>query len=431
MESFLITGGKPLKGEVELSGTKNSASKLLLASLLTDEEVVVANAPKQNETAITQEILETVGASVSWDDHVVTTRTGSITSTEVTKLSRKNRLSVLAIAPLLHLAGEATVPIVGGDKIGPRPVNFHTDALEQMGAKFESRGDAYHATVDGRLRGALIELPYPSVGATETCLFAGVLAEGRTVIRNAAVEPEIFELVKMLQKMGAIVEVRANRVIEIVGVEKLHGCQVQVIPDALEAASYACAALATRGEVFVRGAQHEYMITFLNAVRRLGGVYEVRDDGILFQSNGEYHSIDVETDTYPGFRTDWMQPFVVLLTQVTGVSRVHETVYEDRLGFTETLNSMGANVERSYKCLGELPCRFKDKNHKHSAIVSGATKLSATDIVVPDIRAGLALVLAALVAEGTSTLTGIEHLDRGYERLEEKLRGIGADIIRK
>ncbi|MFH1142828.1 MAG: UDP-N-acetylglucosamine 1-carboxyvinyltransferase, partial [Candidatus Uhrbacteria bacterium] len=291
--------------------------------------------------------------------------------------------------------------------------------------------DAYHATVDGRLRGALIELPYPSVGATETCIFAGVLAEGRTVIRNAATEPEIFELIKMLQKMGAIVEARANRVIEIVGVEKLEGCQVRIIPDALEAASYACAAIATRGEVFIRGAQHEYMITFLNAVRRLGGIYEVKDGGILFRTNGEYRSIDIETDTYPGFRTDWMQPFVVLLTQAKGVSRVHETVFDDRLGFTETLNKMGADIECSYKCLGEIPCRYKDKNHMHSAIVSGPTKLSATDIVVPDIRAGLALVLAALVAEGTSTLTGIEHLDRGYERLEEKLSGIGADIVRQ
>ncbi|MFH1142575.1 MAG: UDP-N-acetylglucosamine 1-carboxyvinyltransferase, partial [Candidatus Uhrbacteria bacterium] len=258
MESFLITGGKPLKGEVTLSGAKNAASKLLLASLLTEEEVVVSNVPKQNETAITQEILETVGSKVLWDDHTVRVRVDSITNTEVTKLSRKNRLSVLAIAPLLHRAGVATVPIVGGDKIGPRPVNFHTEALEKMGAKFEACGDAYHATVDGRLHGALIELPYPSVGATETSIFGGVLAEGRTVIRNCALEPEIFELVKMLQKMGSIVEVRANRVIEIVGVEKLNGCQVRVIPDALEAASYASAALSTRGEVFVHGAQHEH-----------------------------------------------------------------------------------------------------------------------------------------------------------------------------
>jgi UDP-N-acetylglucosamine 1-carboxyvinyltransferase len=431
MESFVIKGGKPLKGKVTLSGAKNAASKLLLASLLTDEQVVVTNVPKQRETAITQEILETVGAKVSWDDHVVTTRTETISNTEVTKLSRKNRLSVLAIAPLLHRSGQATVPIVGGDKIGPRPVNFHTDALEQMGAKFESRGDAYHATVDGRLKGALIELPYPSVGATETCIFAGVLAEGRTVIRNAATEPEIFLLVQMLQKMGAIIEPRSGRVIEITGVEKLHGCQIEVFADPLEAASYACAAIATRGEVFVRGARHEQMITFLNAVRRLGGIYEVQDDGILFKSNGEYHSIDIETDTYPGFRTDWMQPFVVLLTQAKGVSRVHETVFDDRLGFTKTLNEMGADIERTYKCLGELQCRFKDQNHMHSATVNGPTNLSATEIEVPDIRAGLALVLGALVAEGESRLTGIEHLDRGYERLEEKLRGIGADICRE
>lgn len=431
MEAYLITGGKPLKGEVELAGAKNAANKMMITSLLTDEVVVIENMPQIEEAKICQELIELVGAEVSWDDHVVTTQTKDITQTTVPEQTRKNRISVLTLVPLLHRLGEACVPIVGGDKIGARPVNWHMDVLSAMGADIEIKDSAYQASVNGRLKGALIELPYPSVGATETALFAGVLAEGRTVIRNAAVEPEIFELIKMLQKMGAIIEPGAGREIEIIGVEKLYGARVRVMPDPLEAASYACAALCTKGEVFVRGANHDHMITFLNSVRRLGGEYEVRDEGIMFRSVNGFSGFDIETDTYPGFRTDWMQPFTVLLTQAKGTSVVHETVFEDRFGFTKWLKEMGADITLFSNCLGEIPCRFRGKNYKHSAVINGPKQLAATEIELPDIRAGLALVVAALTAEGTSRLTGIEHLDRGYERLEEKLRGMGAEITRE
>ena len=230
--------------------------------------------------------------------------------------------------------------------------------------------------------------------------------------------------------MGAIIQINANRSIEIIGVEKLHGASVCVMPDRIEAASYGSMAIGTAGEIFVRGAQHIQMLTFLNAVRKIGGEYEVRDDGILFRGSKKLVGIELETDTHPGFMTDWQQPFVVALTQAQGTSVVHETVYEDRFGYTEALNKMGANIALSSNCLGEIPCRFKGRNHKHSAVINGPTPLHAADIVVPDIRAGLAFVIGALVAEGTSTLTGIEHLDRGYERLQEKLQGVGADIER-
>lgn len=430
MESFRIEGGQPVNGTVTLSGAKNAASKMMIAALLTEEPVVIHNVPRQSETLITEEILHSLGAKTVWDDHTLTVTFDRPSKTAVRGLSAKNRISVLAIAPMLHRMGEVYVPLVDGDRIGPRPVNWHIMALEKMGARIEERDDGWIAVAPKQLTGDLISLPYPSVGATETAILAGVLADGRTMIRGAAIEPEVIELVKMLQKMGAIIEVGAGREIEIIGVEKLSGCEVTVLPDALEAASYACIALGTKGEVFVKGAVHEHMINFLNAVRRIGGAYEVALDGIRFWSPGGFTGIKIETDTHPGFRTDWQAPFVVVLTQAAGTSVVHETVYESRFGYVDTLNAMGANVSLFSNCLGEIQCRFNGGNYKHSAVINGATPLKARDIEVPDIRAGLGFVIAALVADGTSTLTGIEHLDRGYERLEEKLKGVGVHLER-
>jgi UDP-N-acetylglucosamine 1-carboxyvinyltransferase len=431
-DTFHITGGGPLKGEIAVSGAKNAASKMLIATLLTEDVVELTNVPKQHETEITQEIIEAVGSKVEWlDMHTVRAQASVISSGSVRELSRKNRISILAIAPLLHRTGEAFVPLVGGDTIGPRPVNWHLDALTKMGAKIESTHEGYHASVEGRLKGALVELPYPSVGATEQAILAGVLADGRTTIRNVAGEPEIKGLIMMLQNMGAIIQINSGRQIEIFGVEKLHGCKARVMPDRIEAASYGSLALGTRGEIFVRDAEHEHMMTFLNAVRKIGGEYEVQSDGILFKGVGDLKGIELETDTHPGFMTDWQQPFVVALTQAQGTSIVHETVYEGRFGYTKALVDMGADITLFSNCLGEVTCRFKGQNHKHSAVITGPCQLHAEQIEVPDIRAGLAFVVAALVAEGTSVLTGIHHLDRGYERLQEKLQGVGAKMERK
>ncbi|MCR4312155.1 MAG: UDP-N-acetylglucosamine 1-carboxyvinyltransferase [Candidatus Uhrbacteria bacterium] len=424
-----ITGGKPLSGRVTISGAKNAASKMIIGSLLTADEVTLRNVPLQQESDIARELVTTLGATSSLADHTLKLQVATIATTSAMQLSRKNRLAILALAPLLHRAGEAFVPTLGGDKIGPRPVNFHLDTLEAMGATIEADAEGYRASVKGKLKGALIDLPYPSVGATETALFAGVLAQGRTVIRNAAIEPEIIELIMMLQKMGAIIEMGAGRHIEIIGVEKLHGCDHTVLPDRMEAASFGSLALATRGEIFCEGASHRDMVTFLNAVRLVGGDYEVHDDGILFRGASSYRGIQLETDTHPGFMTDWQQPFLVALTQAEGTSVMHETVYQERFAYTDVLNSMGADISLFDNCLGEVACRFKDQNYKHSAVIKGPAHLKATDMVVPDIRAGLAYVIAALVAEGTSTLTGVEHLERGYEDLYGKLTSVGAELL--
>ncbi|MFA6522502.1 MAG: UDP-N-acetylglucosamine 1-carboxyvinyltransferase [Patescibacteria group bacterium] len=428
MQKLRITGGKPLKGRVKISGAKNAASKMIIASLLTDGEVTLQNVPLQQETDIARELVELVGGKTALADHTLTATTPTISQTSTLALTRKNRLSILLAAPLLHRMHEAVVIKVGGDKIGPRPVDFHLEALQKMGAVVSEEKDGYHLSVDGRLKGVSIELPYPSVGATETVLFASVLAEGRTVLKNAAIEPEITELIMMLQKMGAIIETGAGREIEIIGVEKLHGCEHFILPDRLEVASFACLALATRGEIFCEGASHRDMITFLNAVRMIGGEWEAQPDGILFKGGEHYRGIQLETDTYPGFSTDWQQPFVVVMTQAEGTSVVHETVMQDRFAYTEALVKMGADITLFTNCLGELPCRFKDQNYKHSAVIKGPTPLKASSMTVPDIRAGLAYVAAALAADGTSEIDGVEHLERGYEDLYGKLASIGAQI---
>ncbi len=431
VKTLKIIGGCPLKGEVVVSGAKNAATKMMIASLLTDEPVILHNVPAIGDVEITAEILQKIGAEVEFhfnDASSIRIHTPKISATTVDKLSLKNRLPVLAISPLLHRAGRAEVPLVGGDKIGPRPVNFHLEALRMMGANITETADQYEATATS-LHGADIALPYPSVGATENIILAAVLAKGRTRITNAAIEPEIMDVIKMLQQMGAIIELRADRAIIIDGVTKLGGLEYRVMPDRLEAASYGLMAIATDGEILVRNAKQDDLITFLNTVRRIGATYSIEESGIRFRrTNGTLTATDVETDTHPGFATDWQQPLVVLLTQAKGESTVHETVYEDRFGYTETLRQMGASISVEDSCLGTLACRFKGKNEPHSAIITGPTPLHAADIVIPDIRAGMAQVIAAMVAEGQSTLTGVEHLLRGYENLLDKLKAIGANF---
>jgi UDP-N-acetylglucosamine 1-carboxyvinyltransferase len=425
-----IHGGKPLSGRVRVAGAKNAASKLMIASLLTADEVVLDNCPQIEDIAITAEICTAVGAHVRREGSRCVLETPHITETKVTKLSRANRISVLALAPLLHRAGRAELPMVGGDAIGPRPVDFHLEALVSMGASIEETADGYRATAPkGGLHGATISLPYPSVGATESVIFAGVLATGRTRIENAAVEPEIVDIVMCLQQMGAIIEFGANRTITVDGVHTLHGAHYRILPDRLEAASFACLAIATGGDIVVEEARQQEMVTFLNTVRRIGAEYEVEDSAIQFKRgrNGLV-GIELETDTYPGFATDWQQPLVVALTQAKGISVVHETVHEDRFGYTEDLRRMGADIGVFAKCLGELPCRYRNRSMRHSAVIKGPTTLHGAEIEIPDIRAGMAQVIAALVAEGESTLTGIHHLERGYEQLWAKLQAVGAEF---
>ncbi len=429
----MIEGGIPLRGEVSLSGAKNAVTKHLIAALLTDDACTIRNAPRHlGDVTITEEVLRALGVQINWrDETTVALQAHQITNTVVpVELGRKNRLAVLTAGPLLHRFGRAVIPAPGGDRIGPRPINFHLAGLQQMGATLEAKDELYyfHTT---QLKGATIELPFPSVMATETLLIAATLARGVTVIQNAAIEPEIMDLIKFLQKMGAIIEHRVDRKIVVEGVPRLHGANHRVLSDRNEAVSLAIAAYLTKGDVRLLGADQGTLLTFLNTLYRVGLDFTVEDDAIrFFGSDMPPRPIALETDVHPGFMTDWQQPFTVLLTQARGMSVIHETIFDDRFGYTFELNKMGADTGLFAKCLGELSCRFKEADFQHSCVVRGPTPLTGASLTIPDIRAGCSYILAALCAHGTSTVRGIEHIERGYEHLDAKLRALGAHIDR-
>jgi UDP-N-acetylglucosamine 1-carboxyvinyltransferase len=329
----------------------------------------------------------------------------------------------------LHRTGEAVVAAPGGCAIGPRPVDFHLNVLRAFGAHDDHRDGMIRLRAD-RLRGARIELPFPSVGATEQFLFAAVLADGDSELANAAIEPEILDLISVLQKMGALISVEPNRTIRITGVDQLGGFEHQVIGDRLEAASWASLALATGGRLTVRGVAQQDLSTFLNVYRRAGGDFTIDAEGktISFRrARRMLRPLALETDVHPGFMTDWQSPFVTALTQAEGVSVIHETVYEDRLGYTEALRTLGAQIQVFTECLGPTRCRFGAANHRHSAVVVGPTKLHGAELVVPDLRAGFSYVIAAAAADGESVIHGVGLLDRGYGDFRSKLSAVGVD----
>lgn len=427
---YRLAGGAVLRGEIDLPGAKNAASKTLVASLLADDgPVILENVPEIGEIGLTVDLLRGLGASVSRAGGVATVDPSAMSSSEVpAAFTRKNRIPILLLGPLLHRFGEAVVPAVGGDKIGPRPVDFHLEALARMGAEIVPEGERYVAKAPNGLHGAVIDLPYPSVGATENVMLAAVKAKGTTVIRNAAVEPEIVDVALLLQGMGALIHQDVNRTWVIQGVERLHGTRHRLLPDRLVAASFAVGAVLTGGDVFIRGARQGDLMSFLNALRRVGGRFEATPEGIRFFGGEKLRAIALETDVFPGFATDWQQPFVVLLTQAEGVSVVHETVYEERFGYTEALCRMGAKVQLHRECLGSKACRFAQRDYRHSAIVLGPTPLRGATIDVPDIRAGFSYLLAALVAEGASEFTGVDHLERGYGDLPAIFRSLGVQL---
>ena len=431
-----VTGGTPLNGRIRVRGAKNFVSKAMVASLLGDGPSELRNVPLIRDVEIVKGLLELHGVVVDHDREggVLRMDSTAVDSAHVADIDAhagSSRIPILLCGPLLHRLGEAFIPDLGGCHIGDRPINFHLDILRRFGAVVDKRPQGIHLTAPNGLRGTKIELPYPSVGATEQLLLTAVRAEGVTELSNAAIEPEIMDLINVLQKMGAIISVDTDRVIRIEGVKRLGGFRHTALGDRIEAASWASAALATRGDIFVEGATQPEMIAFLNTFRKVGGEFEVEDDGIRFyHPGGELRSIVLETDVHPGFMTDWQQPLVVALTQATGLSIVHETVYENRFGFTEALRGMGATIQVYRECLGGLECRFGQRNFHHSAVISGPTPLEAGEITVPDLRGGFSHLIAALAAKGTSTVHGIGLIDRGYENFTEKLTALGADFER-
>jgi len=427
---YRIEGGRPLEGEVTVSGAKNAIGKQLVASLLTEEPCVFTNVPRITEIEAILGMLAEVGTVAEWkDDHTLIVQTPRITRTVVSeRYSGFNRIPILLLAPLLHRAREVRVPVVGGCRIGARPLDFHISALEAMGAEIEYGAEAYSAKSRG-LQGRTIPLPYPSVGATENIIIAASLARGTTVIQNAAVEPEIIDTILFLQKMGALIRVDVDRRIIIEGVSRLSGATHHTLTDRVEVASFAAATVACGGRSKIWQAQQEHMIAFLNELRKVGGGFEIEREAMtFFRQADKLRATHVETDVHPGFVTDWQQPFVVLLTQSAGVSVIHETVYENRFGYTRTLQEMGASIDLASACLGSKPCRFAHHDHSHSCIVRGPMPLKGRAIEIPDLRAGFAYLIAAMVAEGVSEIRGTRYIERGYAAVPEKLEALGVNI---
>jgi UDP-N-acetylglucosamine 1-carboxyvinyltransferase len=429
-----IEGGKPLKGRVDLKGAKNLVTKAMVAALLGETPSTLLDVPHISDVEVVERLLNLHGVTITHDP-----KTGDMTLdpsnveqariVDIDAHAGSSRIPILFCGPLLHRLGEAFIPGLGGCEIGDRPVDFHFDVLRQFGAVIEKLPTGTRLSAPDGLVAAKINLPYPSVGATEQVLLSATTAKGLTELRGAAIEPEIIDLIAILQKMGAIISVDTDRVIRIEGVKQLKGYTHKALFDRNEAASWAAAALATKGDIFVGGAKQIEMMTFLNTYRKVGGEFEIEPAGIRFYHPGsELQPVVIETDVHPGFMTDWQQPLVVALTQAQGLSIVHETVYENRFGFTEALNKMGAQIQIYRECLGGNPCRFGQRNFNHSAVISGPTPLRGADIRVPDLRGGFSHVVAALAAEGTSNVSNVQLISRGYERFIDKLQDLGADF---
>jgi UDP-N-acetylglucosamine 1-carboxyvinyltransferase len=428
--AWQIEPNGPLVGEVEIAGSKNTVTKYMVAATLGSAPSTITNAPSVGDVGITAQILTSLGVGVDIQGDCITVEPTATPDPRVSlEFTGLNRIPILLLGPLLHRNHEAFVPLVGGDRIGRRPVDFHIEALQAMGADVEVQPEGIVARAD-RLHGAKLTLPYPSVGATETVLLTAVLAEGRTVLRNAAVEPEVTELALFLQRMGARIGFSPDRRIVVEGVERLHRATARLQGDRLEAFSYLVAGLMTGGRVRVAGCGQDRLVTAINTLQAMGAKFEITDGWISASAESGLRPAAVQTDTHPGFMTDWQPPLIVLMTQAEGMSVLHETVYEDRLGYVEELTSLGAEIELFDTCLGGPACRFHDSSAMHSAVVRGVSKLHGAEVTIPDVRAGFSSVIAAAVAEGSSLLHGIHHLERGYNKPFETLEALGMRLRR-
>jgi UDP-N-acetylglucosamine 1-carboxyvinyltransferase len=432
--AYRIEGGTQLSGEITCFGAKNFTTKAMIAALLGNSATTLTNVPPIGDVEITADMLRSLGVTVTWDKprKIMTIDPTTATSSAVRQPhSGANRMPILMIGALLHRFDEVSVPMLGGCIIGARGVDFHLDAIQDFGAKITEGTEGYIAQKTRRLKGTHFELKYPSVGATETCLFLSVLAEGTSVIKNVAIEPEIMEIVTMLRAMGAVIFTDSGREFRIEGVKELTGCKMNCLGDRIETASWASLAAAVDGSITVHGIRPETLGNFLSSFRQAGGGFELLDhDSIRFFRAQKPQSIHLETDVWPGFSTDWQQPFALFLTQADGVSVIHETVYENRFGYLKALKKLGADVQLSSHCMGSLPCRFRGKGHEHAAIISGATPLIAVEepLEIPDLRAGLAYVIAAALAKGTTILRGVPMVERGYGDIVPRLKALGLNI---
>ena len=415
MEKLLITGGKPLTGEVKISGAKNSVLPILAASLLTGEEVIIGNVPHLQDVTTTISLLTEMGAKISIDEKMKV----SIDASPVNKfyapyeMVKTMRASILVLGPLLANFGEAKVSLPGGCAIGSRPVNLHIEGLKAMGANIKVV-DGYIIAKAKKLKGAKISLSTATVTGTENIMMAAALASGKTVIKNAAKEPEIIDLANCLRLMGAKIEGDGSSIIIINGVNKLKGCNYDVLPDRIETATFLVAAAITRGKLTLTHTRPDTIKIVIDKLRKAGARISIKNDIIILEAKSQLDAINITTNPYPDFPTDMQAQFIALNAISKGKSRVVESVFENRFMHVQELIRMGADIDIN----------------GNTAIINGVKGLTGAPVMATDLRASASLILAGLVAKGETIVDRIYHIDRGYECIEEKLTKIGASIKR-
>ncbi|HLF59167.1 MAG TPA: UDP-N-acetylglucosamine 1-carboxyvinyltransferase [Alphaproteobacteria bacterium] len=424
MDQIRIRGGRRLVGSIAVSGAKNAALPLMAASLLTDETLALSNLPHLADISTLANLLARHGVTIEMDGgaqgghggRILSLATPQITSTVAPyDLVRRMRASVLVLGPLLARMGEAKVSLPGGCAIGNRPVDLHINGLEHLGAEIELEDGYIHATARGGLKGGHFVFPTVSVGATENLLMAASLAAGETVLKNAAREPEVCDLARCLVAMGAKIEGIGTDTLTIEGVSRLHGARHAVIPDRIETGTYAIAAAITGGEVELLGARLDLIEALAEVLERAGVAVTETSAGVMVsRHDGVIRSVDITTEPYPGFPTDMQAQIMALMSVADGASMITESIFENRFMHVPELARMGADIHV----------------HGASAMVRGVPALTGAQVMATDLRASVSLVLAGLAADGETTVNRVYHLDRGYERLEEKLAACGADIER-
>lgn len=433
MPKIVVHGGTPLRGEVKIAGAKNAAQKMMAAALLTDEEVILENVPRISDVRVMSWLLRSIGVEVErLGQQTIRIHAANIESKQFPiEVAAKIRTSFLLMAPLLARCGTASVPNPGGDRIGHRPVDRLVAGLRGFGVRLEYDGAYYNAEC-AQLRGCEYTFQKNSHMGTEHQMLAAVLAQGRSVIHNAAEEPEVDDLMAMLNSMGARIHRPAPRMIVVDGVEKLHGACHSVMPDRIEAGTFAVIAAATDGDLYLQGAVPAHTAPLLDKLREAGCIVETDPHGVRVRRGAILEAVNLTTRPHPGFMTDWQAPFVVLLTQAQGDSVVHETIFPNRLGYTDQLNKMGANIELFNPPAPEGGYEWNERDdspgYRHAALIHGCTPLHQAELSIPDLRAGATLIIAALCAEGVSEISGVHWVERGYEQFVERLRSLGAAI---
>ncbi|MEW9676378.1 UDP-N-acetylglucosamine 1-carboxyvinyltransferase [Lentibacillus sp. L22] len=415
MQKMLVEGGHRLNGKVRISGAKNSAVALLPAAILADSEVTIEGLPKISDVYNLGELLKEIGGEVSWDNQTIHIKPEHMISMPLPNGKvKKLRASYYFMGAMLGKFKQAVIGLPGGCHLGPRPIDQHIKGFEALGAKVTNEQGAIYLRAE-ELRGARIYLDVVSVGATINIMLAAVKAKGKTVIENAAKEPEIIDVATLLTNMGAKIKGVGTDVIRIEGVPSLHGCRHTIIPDRIEAGTYAIAAAAVGDEVIIDNVISQHLESLLAKLREMGVTVEEGEEQLLIASKQPLKSVDIKTLVYPGFPTDLQQPITTLLTKAVNTGVVTDTIYSARLKHIDELRRMNAVI----------------KVEGGSAIVSGPVQLESARVKATDLRAGAALIIAGLMAEGITEITGLEHIDRGYQRITEKLTNLGANVWRE